>query len=90
MQLDGLIRWVLGQVVLPHIKGTMEDLHVGEVMATMPLAKHLPNGLVDASAATRLRTFISRFLEVCKTHNVLVIPILRVSGLSLSCWFFKM
>ena len=81
---------MLGQVVLPHIKGTMEDLHVGEFMATMPLAKHLPNGLVDASAAARLRTFISTFLEVCKTQNLLVNMILRALGLSLSCQYLKM
>ncbi len=56
---------MLVQVVLPHIKGTMEDLHVGQVVTTMSLSKHLPNGLVDASSAGLLKQFIAAFLEVC-------------------------
>ena len=55
-------RWL--QVVLPHIKGTMEALHVGEVMTAMPLAKHLPAGLVDDDTANRLKAFILCFFEV--------------------------
>ncbi|KAK9839094.1 hypothetical protein WJX74_009391 [Apatococcus lobatus] len=51
------------QVVLPHIKGTMEALHVGEAMTAMPLAKHLPASLVDAVTADNLKTFILRFFE---------------------------
>ena len=52
------------QVVLPHIKGTMEALHVGEVMMAMPLAKHLPGSMVDATTADHLKAFILRFFEV--------------------------
>ena len=52
------------QVVLPHIRGTIEDLHVGEVAFSMPLAKHLPPTLVDDQTALHLKQIISHFFQV--------------------------
>ncbi|KAK9863968.1 hypothetical protein WJX84_008019 [Apatococcus fuscideae] len=51
------------QVVLPHIRGTIEDLHVGEVAFSMPLAKHLPPTLVDDQTALHLKQIISHFFQ---------------------------
>ena len=74
------------QVVLPHIKGTMEALHVGEVMTAMPLAKHLPPSLVDVTTAEHLKAFILRFFEVQKALKKSLIAS-ALSGSFHPCFF---